>query len=200
MKVGLFGGTFDPPHIGHLIVAHDAMHALRLDRIVFVPAASPPHKPAAEVTSAEHRVRMLELAVAGNVRFGIDRIELDRPGPSYTVDTLKALHARDAGVEWTLLVGADQFDEFATWRSPDEIRRLARIAVLSRAGTTGTATTAGVSPADRQVDVTRIDISSTALRERVASGRPVRYLVPDDVASYMIEHRLYSRNGTSATG
>lgn len=198
MNAGLFGGTFDPPHTGHLIAAQDAMHALQLDRMVFVPAATPPHKQGLPVTPAAQRARMLELAIEGNPAFELDRIELERTGASYTVDTLRELTGRSVGVRWTLLIGADQYAEFGTWKEPDEIRRLVRLAVLTRAGDVG----AGGAHRDGvvSVDVTRIDISSTAVRQRVAAGLPIRYHVPRRVEEFIIEHRLYSRNGTQVTG
>jgi nicotinate-nucleotide adenylyltransferase len=209
VNIGLFGGTFDPPHAGHLIVAQDAALALGLDRILFIPAAQPPHKRAAAVTAAAVRVRMLELAVAQDRRFGIDRLELERGGASYTVDTLRALHGAQPGVQLTLLVGADQYAEFPTWREPDEIRRLARLAVLMRGGASGAEAESSGSwrPSVSEmaggvlsVAVTRIDISSTAVRRRVAEGLPIRYLVPPAVERFIFENRLYGRNGSSVAG
>jgi nicotinate-nucleotide adenylyltransferase len=209
VNIGLFGGTFDPPHAGHLIVAQDAALALGLDRILFIPAAQPPHKLESPVTGAVLRLRMLELAIGDDSRFGIEHAELERSGPSFTVDTLRALHEAAADVDLTLLMGADQYAEFPTWREPEEIRRLARLAVLMREGTTGAAAVPGASwrPAASEmadgvlsVAVTRIDISSTVVRRRVAEGVPIRYLVPPAVERFIHEQRLYSRNGLSVTG
>jgi nicotinate-nucleotide adenylyltransferase len=209
VNIGLFGGTFDPPHAGHLIVAQDAALALGLDRILFIPAAQPPHKLETPVTAAVQRLRMLELAIGDDSRFGIERAELERSGPSFTVDTLRSLHEAAEDVDLTLLMGADQYAEFPTWREPDEIRGLARLAVLMREGTTGAAAVSGASwrPAASEmadgalsVAVTRIDISSTAVRRRVAEGIPIRYLVPPAVEHFIHEHRLYSRNGSSVAG
>jgi nicotinate-nucleotide adenylyltransferase len=204
VKVGIFGGTFDPPHLGHLIVAQDAALALELDRILFVPAAHPPHKQQLIVTAPAIRARMLDLAIAGNAGFGSERLELDREGASYTVDTLRQLRQRDSAVEWVLLIGADQYREFGTWREPEQIRRLARVAVLTRAGS---AVASGVQVRDTggalgdvEVEVTRIDISSTMVRARVAAGLPIRYLVPDRVEEFILEQRLYSRNGSEVAG
>ncbi|HEX2168295.1 MAG TPA: nicotinate-nucleotide adenylyltransferase [Longimicrobiales bacterium] len=196
MNVGIFGGTFDPPHAGHLIVAQDAALALGLDRILFVPAARPPHKRDAAVSDAKTRAAMLELAVHGDDRFGIDTLELDRPGASYTVDTVRELAGRDTNIRWTLLIGADQYSEFDTWREPDAIRRLARVAVLMRHGGHGSE----LSEGDVALDVTRIDISATIVRERVAAGLPIRYLVPRAVEEFIFERKLYLRNGTPVTG
>ena len=224
--IGIFGGTFDPPHAGHLIVAQDAALALGLDRILFVPAARPPHKRGAMVSEPALRAEMLARAIAGDDRFGMDPLELDREGASYTVDTLRELAGRDTAARWTLLIGADQYGEFHTWREPDVIRSLARIAVLMRAGTTGVSESAGGSavagtnePAgtsaiadlirprvralehgDVALDVTRIDISATAVRARVAAGLSIRYLVPRAVEEFIFERKLYIRNGTSVAG
>lgn len=200
MNIGLFGGTFDPPHTGHLIVAQDALSALGLDAIAFVPAANPPHKRDTVISPAELRTRMLELALAGDGRFGIERLELERPGPSYTIDTLRELATRQPEVRWTLLIGADLYAEFRTWRDPAGIRRLARVAVLARPGGHGMQDPASLAAADLRVDVTRIDISATDVRRRVAAGLPIRYLVPAAVEKFISEQRLYGRNGTQLTG
>jgi nicotinate-nucleotide adenylyltransferase len=209
VNVGLFGGTFDPPHNGHLIVAQDALVALGLDRILFVPAARPPHKTGQPLSAAADRARMLELAISGDERFDVDLLELNRTGPSYTVDTLSELSARDPRTTWTLLIGADQYAEFETWREPAEIRRLAGIAVLSRSGVAaigpGIAEARPVEPQNGvtgavSVAVTRIDISATDVRQRVAAGLPIRYLVPVAVEAFIFERRLYSRNGASVAG
>ena len=197
MKTGLFGGTFDPPHNGHLVVAQDAMIALRLDRILFIPAAIPPHKVDVSISPAARRARMLELAIGDDQRFGVDRLELERNGPSWTVDTLRA-------VDWTLLIGADQYAEFETWREPEAVRSLARVAVLARGGTDGRGPVeprnahlpapgaVELGNGDVRVDVTRVDISATAVRQRVAAGLPIRYLVPSAVEAFIFEHRLYA--------
>ncbi|HSJ24062.1 MAG TPA: nicotinate-nucleotide adenylyltransferase [Longimicrobiales bacterium] len=214
MRTGIFGGTFDPPHTGHLIVAQDAALALELDRILFVPAAEPPHKQHMSVTRAALRVRMLELALTDDDRFAVDTVELERSGPSYTVDTLRELGERWPGTDWTLLMGVDQYATFHTWRQPDDIRRLCRIAVLSRdglmtpAGTEGARLAKAAGPAsiaalptgDVLVSVTRIDISSTAVRERVGAGQPIRYLVPAAVEALIVAEQLYSRNGPESAG
>ena len=209
MNIGLFGGTFDPPHSGHLIVAQDAALALSLDRVLFMPAAQPPHKLGRAMSPPAVRARMLQLAIEGNSLFAFSGLELEREGPSYTVDTLTQLAAQHAGAHWTLLLGADQYAEFALWRQPGEIRRLARIAVLARGGgSDGTAPSAaaGIPPVealeqgDVRIQVTRIDISATQIRTRVAAGQPIRYMVPAAVESFIFEHGLYSRNGSPVTG
>jgi nicotinate-nucleotide adenylyltransferase len=208
VNIGLFGGTFDPPHAGHLIVAQDAALALGLDRILFIPAAQPPHKIGTPVTGAALRLDMLKLAVGEDARFGIERLELERSGPSFTVDTLRLLREAE-DVELTLLMGADQYAEFSSWREPEEIRRLARLAVLMREGMSGAAAGSGASwrpfavemaDGTLSVAVTRIDISSTAVRRRVAEGMSIRYLVPPAVERFILDHRLYCRNGSSVAG
>ena len=176
MRLGVFGGTFDPPHLGHLIVAQDACAALALDGVLFVLAASPPHKQGRAHTPARLRLEMLEAATADDPRFRPCDIELRRDGPSYTVDTLRQLAAEEPAAELFLLIGADQAREFATWRSPDDITRLATVVALSREGE---AAPPDVTPASmRWLPVTRIDISATDIRRRVAVGEPIRYLVP----------------------
>jgi nicotinate-nucleotide adenylyltransferase len=217
VKIGIFGGSFDPPHTGHLIVAQDAALALGLDRILFIPAARPPHKEAAELASPELRAQMTELAVQGDGRLAVDRRELRRSGPSYTVDTLRELAAEQPDCDLTLLLGVDQYAEFGSWREPDAIRAMARLAVLSRSGTPATAAAAmrgavpdpsagGIPPiaelegGDVEVAVTRVDISSTTIRDRVRRGLPIRYLVPPAVEHFIFERRLYRRNGPVVTG
>jgi nicotinate-nucleotide adenylyltransferase len=209
VKIGLFGGTFDPPHSGHLIVAQDAALALSLDRVLFMPAAQPPHKLGRAMSPAAIRAEMLGLAIAENPLFAFSSLELEREGPSYTVDTLERLTREQPGVQWTLLIGADQYAEFELWREPAVIRSRARIAVLARGGgSDGTApvAAAGIPPleplehGDVRVQVTRIDISATQIRARVAAGQPIRYMVPAAVEQFIFEHGLYSRNGSPMMG
>jgi nicotinate-nucleotide adenylyltransferase len=197
VRLGLFGGTFDPPHIGHLIVAQDALEQLRLDRILFIPAGAPPHKLKQEITSGATRLAMLEAAVGADARFGIETLELERSGPSYTVDTVAALKGKYPGAELVLLIGADQYREFGTWREPARVASMATIAVLSRSGSeSGSGPSAGeVESADvggRYLKVTRIDISSTRVRQRASQGESIRYLVPAAVEAYIGAHRVYT--------
>jgi nicotinate-nucleotide adenylyltransferase len=188
VRIGVFGGTFDPPHLGHLIVAGDAHAGLSLDRIVFVPSAVPPHKLATVRASAEQRLEMVEVAVRDDYRFTVDDIELRRTGPSYTVDTLRSLREQHAGCELFFLIGTDALREIETWRTPDEVARLARLVALSRSGDEArTATHRVVLP----LHVTRVDISATEIRRRVAAGESVRYLVPDSVREIIERDGLY---------
>ncbi|MBD0320542.1 MAG: nicotinate (nicotinamide) nucleotide adenylyltransferase, partial [Gemmatimonadetes bacterium] len=130
MRIGVFGGTFDPPHLGHLVVASDACAALRLDRVLWIPSAVPPHKVHTVQAPARTRLELVEAAIEGDPRFTADDLELRRAGPSYTVDTLRELAERHAGAELVLLIGADNLREIPGWREPGEILRLARVAVL----------------------------------------------------------------------
>lgn len=189
MRIGIFGGTFDPPHVGHLIAAQDAYSALGLDRLLFVPAAVPPHKQGVVSTPAEARLEMLRAAVAGDPRFEVDDVELRRPGPSYTVDTLRELRRRDPSAALTLLMGVDQFRDLHTWREPLEIARLAEVVVLTRAGVADVGTPLDIPY--RLVPVTRVDLSATEIRRRVAAGEPIRYLVPAAVESIIVREGFY---------
>jgi nicotinate-nucleotide adenylyltransferase len=188
VRLGVFGGTFDPPHLGHLVAASDACQALGLDTMLWVPAAVPPHKQATVRASAAHRLAMVRAAVAGDPRFRVDDLELRREGPSYTVDTLRALRAREPGVELYFVTGADNLREIPGWRAPDEILRLARLAVVTRLGE-AVPPHPGI-PAE-VVRVTRVDVSATEVRRRVAAGETIRYLVPEAVRAYIAREGLY---------
>ena len=200
-SLGVLGGTFDPIHLAHLALAQEAAEALGLERIMFVPAGSPPHKPGVAISSGIDRLAMVELAIAGNDRFVASRLELDRDGPSYTVDTLEALaafrRAEDVRVEMTLILSADAFLGFAGWRDPRRVLELARLAVAPRSGypeaDPGSLATDLADLADRVVflDWPRIRLSASTLRERAAAGSSLRYLVPDAVAAYIGDHALY---------
>lgn len=204
------GGTFDPIHVGHLAIAEEARDTLGLDRILFVPAGRPPHKPEGAVTPVEHRVAMVEHAISDNPAFELSRIEVDRPGPSYTVDTVEALargegRAADAPRDAdppavTLILSAETFAELPTWHEPERLFDAARVAVVPREGypAPDPAWLAATFPGrERRVDYLegpRLGLSSTALRARLAAGRSIRYLVPEAVAAYIAEHGLYRSN------
>jgi nicotinate-nucleotide adenylyltransferase len=193
VRLGVFGGTFDPPHIGHLIVARDVLERLGLARVLFVPALEPPHKRGRSISPAGVRLEMLQAAVSRHPGFAVDDLELRRSGPSYTVDTLLALRERHADDELFLLLGADQYADLDSWHRPEEIRRLARIVVLARGGD---------APGGDvlSVPVTRIDISSTGVRSRVADGRSIRWLVPEAVEHLIRHHHLYDNVVAGASG
>ena len=188
MRIGLLGGSFDPPHVGHLLAASDAHEALHLDRLLFIPAAVQPLKIDRSPARAEQRLAMTKLLLGDDPRFDVDAIEIDRGGLSYTVDTLTALRGRWPSAELFWLVGADIIPSFAQWREPERIVELATVVVLQRAGDVGS----GNIPAGmRCLPTRRIDVSSTEIRQRVKEGRSIRGFVPDAVAEYIAAERLY---------
>jgi nicotinate-nucleotide adenylyltransferase len=189
VRLGIFGGSFDPPHLGHLLPVIDAAESLALDAVRFVPAAVQPFKVGRASASPEHRLAMTERLVAGVPGLGVDSVEITRPGLSFTVDTLATMAAQYPEAELVLLLGADTFALLDEWREPERIRQLATIAVLVRGGDRmpDTGNRAGV----KLLQTRRVDISSTELRARVADGRTIRGFVPDAVADYIAEHRLY---------
>jgi len=200
-SVGILGGTFDPIHMAHLALAQEAAESLGLERVLFVPAGSPPHKPGTPITPGADRLAMVELAIAGNDRFEACRLELDREGPSLTVDTLATLSSEQresrGGAPLTLILSTDAFLGLMSWHEPRRILELARLAVAPRDGypEAGPAFLAAAFPdlTDRAVflDGPRIRLSATSLRQRAAAGRSLRYLVPDAVAAYIGDHGLY---------
>jgi nicotinate-nucleotide adenylyltransferase len=185
--IGLFGGSFDPIHHGHLIVGQVAREVLGLEVLRFVPALEQPFKRGKHRTSPEHRAAMLSLAVIDAPGFAIETLELTRPKPSYTVNTLEELRLREPGSEFVLLLGADAAAEFPSWHKADRITELAQIAVFARPGTVLPPT----AQFSRTIEVPAIDISATQIRDRVRRGESVRYWVPDRVAEYISGHRLY---------
>lgn len=199
MKLGIFGGTFDPPHIGHLIVADDAMSALGLDKVLFVPAGTHPLKGDTIAAPKHLRLRMIRVAVEDAESFSVDDREIRRVGPSYTADTVAELKAEYPDAELYLLVGADIMNEIHRWHRVPEIAAKARIVVMSRLDApdlSGSVT----QLATIRVDVTHIAISSSDIRTRVIAGRPFRYLVPDGVYEIIAGHSLYrSGDGVNET-
>ena len=185
--VGLFGGSFDPVHHGHLIAAQVAREVLQLDEVRFVPTGIQPFKTEGPKAPAADRVAMLRLALAGAPGLKLETCEVDRPGPSYTVETLRILKAREPEKVFILLVGTDVAQEFPRWREAEEIVRRAKVVLLARPG--------HEAPAglwvSAVVPVPALEISATDLRQRVAAGRPIRYYVPDAVAAYVAERGLY---------
>jgi len=185
LRLGLFGGTFDPPHVGHLVVAQDVVDALHLDRLLFVPAGVPPHKLDREISPAEVRLEMVRAVTAGNPAFGVSDVELSRVGPSYTVDTLAHFRQLNPEAEIFFVLGADQAAAFDTWKEPERVASLATLVVLAREGFR-------VPKGEFvPVHVTRLDISATEIRGRVREGRSIRYLVPDEVRNIIEGNRLY---------
>jgi len=197
VRVGLLGGTFNPPHVGHMICAQEALDALGLDVVRLVVARTPPHKAVPEDPGIAARVAMCRAAVAGVPGLEVSLVELERPGPSYTVDTLRALHAAEPENELTFVMGGDMARSLPAWREPGAILALARIAVAEREEVRRADVAerlAGLGAGADRVgffDMPRIDISSTAVRRRAAAGRSVRFLVPDAVARYIESHAPY---------
>jgi nicotinate-nucleotide adenylyltransferase len=194
VRLGVFGGTFDPPHVGHLLAAVDAVEALALDRLVLVPAAQQPLKVGAESAAPEHRLAMTRLLAGDDPRFAVDPIEIDRAGLSYSVDTLGELTRRLPGVELFFLVGADVLETFPRWREPRRVLELARLVVLRRASDAMELPTSMRELPGREPIVLasrRVDVSSTEVRARVRAGLSIRGFVPDAVAAYVAETRLY---------
>jgi len=185
--VGLFGGSFDPIHHGHLLVAQVAAETLGLDELRFVPAREQPFKVGEHAASAADRAAMVERAIAGSRAMRLERAELDRPGPSYSVDTLRALRAREPGVTFVLLVGSDAAVELPSWHEAPALGGLARIVAFGRAGDTARTLLPGVE----RIVVPAVEISSTAIRERVRRGQSIRYWVPDAVAEFIAARGLY---------
>jgi nicotinate-nucleotide adenylyltransferase len=203
--LGILGGTFNPPHVGHLRLARAALAELGLERVLLVPARAAPHKADAEDPGAEHRLRMCELVARAEPRVEASRIEFDRPGPSYTVDTLRSIHATDPDAELTLIVGADMAQTLPSWREPREILRLARLAVAGRDGAPRERARSAIRSLDAQarsvfLEMPLLDVSSSQIRSRVAGGEPYEDLVAAEVAAYIAEQGLYRRGGAASGG
>ncbi|MBA2506643.1 MAG: nicotinate (nicotinamide) nucleotide adenylyltransferase [Thermoleophilaceae bacterium] len=196
--IGIFGGAFNPPHLGHLVCAQEAWVQLGLERVLLVPVAQAPHREIEGDPGAEERFAMCAEAVAGDQRLEVSRIEIDRGGPSYTVDTLRALHADHPEDELHLILGADQAAALGSWREPEEVLRLAAVAVAERRGVARSDLLERVSSipgsGDRIAffDMPRVDISASLLRRRAAEGKPLRYLLPAAVAARVASERLYA--------
>lgn len=198
-RIGVLGGTFDPPHVGHLWLATLAADALHLDRVLFMPAAQPPHKRGRHLTSSAERLLMTRLAIADDPNFGLCAIELERPGPSFTVDSVEELLRMYAGARLYLLMAADSLSQIETWRDPDRLLTLVEWAVGPRHG---------IALPDREdlrrrfgpaasrihlLDGPSLDVSASEIRRRVAAGRAIRYLVPRAVEGLIVERGLYRR-------
>jgi nicotinate-nucleotide adenylyltransferase len=190
----LFGGTFDPPHLGHLVVAQDAFDTLPVRRVAWIPCGHPPHKPAWRLTSPELRLEMTRAAVAEDERFVVSDVEVRRKGMSFTVDTIREVVAAEPGVTPFLLIGPDQAAAFRSWREPEEIARLARVVVMVPGGSAfGRVPSPGVT--HDVLPVTRVDVSSTEVRARFREGRRLRYLVPEAVRAVVEREGLYRHTG-----
>jgi nicotinate-nucleotide adenylyltransferase len=196
VRFGLLGGTFNPPHIGHLVCAEQALAQLELDRVLLVPVHEPPHKGVEADPGVEHRIELCRRAVAGSDRFEVSLVDAEVPGPSYTVGTLRRLHERCPGAELTFLVGGDMALSLPTWREPEAILELAELGVAEREGVRRADIAERLSGLGtdriRFFDMPRLDVSSSLIRRYVAAGRPVRHLVPDGVAEYIERAGLYA--------
>lgn len=206
MRVAIFGGTFDPVHLGHLIIAEQVMDELRLDHVVFVPGGIPPHKAASSVRApAEDRFAMVEAAVAGNGRFSADRVEVDAGRPMHSVETVEVLKERSPGDEWFFVTGADEVSNLLSWKEPDRLLEQVVMVAATRPGYDLSKLDhleAGLRNFDRifPVECTRVDISATGIRRRMLQGKSIRYLVPDAVRGIITERMLYEGDGKRTKG
>ncbi len=195
-SIGILGGTFDPPHIGHLILGEYAVEALNLDCLLYVPAADPPHKRNREKTAVEHRLAMLQLALAGNDHFCLSRIDLDRPGPHFSLDMVRIVQAHHPGAVLYFVMGGDSLRDLPTWHRPEKLMELCQFAVMERPGDAiDPHMHDGVLPGLGQrvvmLKTPVLEISSTEIVNRLREGRSVRYLVPDSVLAYIAQNGLY---------
>jgi nicotinate-nucleotide adenylyltransferase len=200
MKIGVFGGTFDPVHQAHLIIAEQCREQANLDQVRFVPSARPPHKSEQEISAFDRRADMIQLAIAGHPAFRIDELEKDRSGPSYTADTLEQLHRDNSGAELYLILGADCLPDLPGWHDPVRIVKQATLLVTARLGwamwsveqlRAALKLTPDVELNMQVVSIPLIDIASRDLRRRVAEGKSIRYFVPSSVAAYIADKKMY---------
>jgi nicotinate-nucleotide adenylyltransferase len=195
-RIGILGGTFNPPHIAHLVCAQEARHQLGLDRVLLMPVSVPPHKEAEDDPGAEVRLELCRAAVAGEDGIEVSALEIERGGASYTVDTLRDIHAREPEDDLTFIVGADMAFGLPAWREPEAVLELATLAVAGRSGVERKDIVERLAPIGRServvfFDMPRLDVSSSGIRRRVAEGAPVRHLVPDAVAARIADRGLY---------
>lgn len=196
MRIGIFGGTFDPVHLAHLVLAEQCREQARLDQVRFIPAARPPHKLERPLTPLTQRIETLALAIAGQPAFQIDDLEKNRPGPSYTADTLAELHRASPDAELFLLIGSDTLIDLPHWHEPARVAELATLLVVARPdaniGEIETLTKAiGVPLRYQLIAMPLLDISSRDLRQRAAAGRSLRFLVPRAVEAYIVDKKVY---------
>jgi len=196
MRIGVFGGTFDPIHIGHLVSAEEVRVELGLERVVFVPARLPPHKLDHVVSLVEHRLAMVELAIASNPHFAVSKVDIDRSGPSYTVDTIELLRDEWGGGEIYFIMGSDSLLDILTWHNPQRLIRLCRFAVVSRPGYQVDLDELddllpGVASRVQMLNAPELAISSTDIQRRVREGLSIKYQVPEAVEDYIYQHKLY---------
>lgn len=196
MKIGVLGGTFNPPHIGHLVLAQEALERFGLERVLWIPAARPPHREVESDPGPEVRAELCELATADDERFEVSRIELEREGPSYTVDTIAALRQSNPQLEPFLILGGDQAASLPRWHEPERLLELAQVVVVDRTGWSRDAVAISIARLRgaervRYFDMPRVEVSSTLVRLRIARGQSIRYLVPDAVRRKIEDANLY---------
>ena len=201
MRLGIFGGTFDPVHFGHLALAEECLAVAGLDEVWLVPAASPPHKGGKKLSRFDQRKEMLELAIAGNEKFKVEPMEADRPGPSFTIDTLEEIQKRKPNDELFLIIGGDSALEFSTWKDPAKIASLATIIVRIRPGVIMPTEQEFISQLGKELGVQPkvifvagppyLDVSSSLLKERISNNKSIRYLLPRAVEVYIQQKKLY---------
>ncbi|MFN4294925.1 MAG: nicotinate-nucleotide adenylyltransferase [Thermoflexales bacterium] len=196
MNIGIFGGTFDPPHIGHLVIADQALTQLKLDEVWFMPVGQPPHKAGNSISSAHHRARMVQLAIGDHPAFRLSLIDIERPAPHYSSAALELLEARHPQHDWCFIMGADSLKDLPHWHNPHRLIELATLAVAGRPGARPDLNAIehdvpGVSSRVRWVNAPLVDISSTELRRMVRQNASLRYLVPYPVEIYIRTERLY---------
>lgn len=190
-RIGILGGTFDPIHVGHLLVARDAKDALKLDRVIFVPASTPPHKMDRETAPAASRLAMVHLAVQDDPDFSVSEIEYQRSGPSFSIDTIESLKEEFSGNDLFFLIGEDNLGEIWSWKEPERLFHDCRVIVIGRPGGDRMTIPSDLPGPATALDIHRIRLSSSEIREMVREGRSIRYLVPREVEGYIYEHRLY---------
>ena len=197
-RVGVMGGTFDPVHHGHLVAASEVQAWFDLDEVVFVPTGDPWQKSDRVVSPAEHRYLMTVIATASNPRFTVSRVDIDREGPTYTIDTLRDLHEQRPGDDLYFITGADALADIFTWRSADDLFALAQFVGCTRPGHEMDEATLAAIPAERvtMVEIPALAISSTDCRSRIRRGEPIWYLVPDGVVQYVAKHHLYEKDSS----
>ena len=199
MRIGVLGGTFDPIHLAHLVAAEEVRVRMALERVLFVPAGLPPHKLHVNVTPTEHRLKMVELAIADNPHFTLSRVDIDRFGPSYTVDTIELLHSEyGPDAELYFIMGSDSLSELLTWHKPERLIRLCRIVALTRPGHRVdlkelNRLLPGAIARVQLLDMPLLEISGTDLQRRVRAGLSIKYLVPPAVETYIHRHGLYQQ-------
>jgi nicotinate-nucleotide adenylyltransferase len=197
MRIGVMGGTFDPIHHGHLVAASEVGHAFDLDEVVFVPTGRPWQKASRIVSAPEDRYLMTVIATASNPRFSVSRVDIDRPGATYTIDTLRDLHAARGPAEFFFITGADALQQLMSWQDADELFKLAHFVGCTRPGHH----LSGAGLPDERVsliEIPALTISSTACRQRVGAGQPIWYLVPDGIVQYIAKRRLYQKPDETA--